>query len=419
MRRSDALPAGADAGDRPLRARAGAARWPTAVAADYARYEFHLVVQRLQTYCSEDLGGFYLDVLKDRLYTTAPGSVARRSAQTALALIRDMLLKLMAPILSFTAEEAWRSGACRGSDDLRAHVDATTLPEDRRTADALVGANGAASSRCAPLVQKELEAVRQSGAIGSSLQAEVAITAPRRRLRGAGGAGRRPALRHDHVGRAASRWATRWRSASRRARIRNASAAGIGAPTSAPMPRIRRCAGAASPTCSAPANRAVCLTVRATVDAIDVRREPSRWTLRWLLAVARGDRRRPGHQARRSSRRFARARRCRVTGFMSLVLAYNTGAAFSFLAGAAGWQRWFFAVIAVAASVFLVWLLQRGGSRTLVRGAGADPGRRARQLWDRHAPSARSSISCCSTTAAGRGRRSTSPTARSPSAPRC
>ena len=78
------------------------------VAADYAHFEFHIVVQRLQTYCSEDLGGFYLDVLKDRLYTTAPDSVARRSAQTALVLIRDVLLRLMAPILSFTAEEAWR-----------------------------------------------------------------------------------------------------------------------------------------------------------------------------------------------------------------------------------------------------------------------------------------------------------------------
>jgi len=78
-----------------------------AIAADYARYDFHLVVQRLQTYCSEDLGGFYLDVLKDRLYTAAAGSAGRRSAQTALALIRDALLKLMAPILSFTAEEAW------------------------------------------------------------------------------------------------------------------------------------------------------------------------------------------------------------------------------------------------------------------------------------------------------------------------
>ena len=76
--------------------------------ADYDRYEFHLVVQRLQTYCSEDLGGFYLDVLKDRLYTAAKASRARRSAQTALVLIRDTLLGLMAPILSFTAEEAWR-----------------------------------------------------------------------------------------------------------------------------------------------------------------------------------------------------------------------------------------------------------------------------------------------------------------------
>ena len=64
--------------DRPLRARRRRARWPTRCEADYARYEFHLVVQRLQTYCSEDLGGFYLDVLKDRLYTTG-----RRAARGA------------------------------------------------------------------------------------------------------------------------------------------------------------------------------------------------------------------------------------------------------------------------------------------------------------------------------------------------
>src|SRR5205823_13334741 len=80
----------------------------SSIEGDYTRYEFHLVVQRLQTYCSEELGGFYLDVLKDRLYTCAKNSRARRSAQTALALIRDALLKLMAPILSFTAEEAWK-----------------------------------------------------------------------------------------------------------------------------------------------------------------------------------------------------------------------------------------------------------------------------------------------------------------------
>ena len=74
----------------------------------YDKYEFHQVVRQLQLYCSEELGGFYLDVLKDRLYTAAEGSKPRRSAQTVLAYVRDELLKLMAPILSFTAEEAWK-----------------------------------------------------------------------------------------------------------------------------------------------------------------------------------------------------------------------------------------------------------------------------------------------------------------------
>ncbi len=147
----------------------------TAVTNDYSRYEFHLVVQRLQTYCSEDLGGFYLDVLKDRLYTTAPGSMARRSAQTALAIIRDVLLKLMAPILSFTAEEAWRLVHAGDptifvrtwTDDVRQDADTDTLVAKWRRILAVRAA-----------VQKELEAVRQSGAIGSSLQAEVTINAP-------------------------------------------------------------------------------------------------------------------------------------------------------------------------------------------------------------------------------------------------
>jgi isoleucyl-tRNA synthetase len=145
-----------------------------AVAADYARYEFHLVVQRLQTYCSEDLGGFYLDVLKDRLYTTAPDSIGRRSAQTTLILIRDVLLKLIAPILSFTAEEAWR---LVHAEDPTIFVRTWTdpLPQAQDTPDLLAKWQRILAVRAA--VQKELEAVRQSGAIGSSLQAEVAITA--------------------------------------------------------------------------------------------------------------------------------------------------------------------------------------------------------------------------------------------------
>jgi len=72
-----------------------------------------------------------------------------------------------------------------------------------------------------------------------------------------------------------------------------------------------------------------------------------------------------------------------VTPFFSLVLAYNSGAAFSFLAGAYGWQRWLFTGIAIAASVFLVWMLKRGGSRVLCTGLALILGGALGNLWDR------------------------------------
>jgi isoleucyl-tRNA synthetase len=146
-----------------------------AVATDYDRYEFHLVVQRLSTYASEDLGGFYLDVLKDRLYTTARDSRSRRSAQTALAIIRDALLKLLAPILSFTAEEAWQ---ILYPNDLT--IFAHTWPD---MVPAVPGADRLIEKwdrilAVRSAVLKELEALRMQGKIGSSLQAEVVVTAP-------------------------------------------------------------------------------------------------------------------------------------------------------------------------------------------------------------------------------------------------
>src|SRR5687767_15723147 len=91
------------------------ARMQEEAMADYARYQFHLVAQKLQAFCSEDLGAFYLDVLKDRLYTCPANSAARRSAQTALWHITHTLVRLMAPILSFTAEELWQLFAGEGS----------------------------------------------------------------------------------------------------------------------------------------------------------------------------------------------------------------------------------------------------------------------------------------------------------------
>jgi isoleucyl-tRNA synthetase len=75
----------------------------------YGDYEFHLVAQKLQTFCSEDLGGFYLDILKDRLYTMAADSRPRRAAQNALYHITQSLTRLLAPILSFTAHEVWEA----------------------------------------------------------------------------------------------------------------------------------------------------------------------------------------------------------------------------------------------------------------------------------------------------------------------
>ena len=149
------------------------------VSAHFERYEFHPVVSKLQNYCSEDLGGFYLDILKDRLYTTAPGSHARRSAQTALWHLTQSLLRMMAPILSFTAEEAWSIFASPEAYNASAETIFTqTVWELPVVADgaALLEKFGALRAVRAN-VTRELEALRVSGAIGSSLQAELTIKA--------------------------------------------------------------------------------------------------------------------------------------------------------------------------------------------------------------------------------------------------
>jgi isoleucyl-tRNA synthetase len=128
----------------------------------------------LSTYCSEDLGGFYLDILKDRLYTTPAKGLPRRSAQTALALIRDALLKLMAPILSFTAEEAWAIAHPRDAT-IFVHVWKDAIPAIADPATLIAKWQRVIEVRSE--VQKQLEVLRERGAIGSSLQAEATIAA--------------------------------------------------------------------------------------------------------------------------------------------------------------------------------------------------------------------------------------------------
>jgi isoleucyl-tRNA synthetase len=147
-----------------------------ACAADYARFEFHLVTQRLQTFCSEDLGGFYLDILKDRLYTAGRDSAARRSAQSALAAIAQALLRLMAPILSFTAEEAWAVLHPGSDDSVFFHTWVDVLPEQH--GEPVLLAQWQRIREIRAEVQKSLETLRQEGRIGSSLQGEVSLTVP-------------------------------------------------------------------------------------------------------------------------------------------------------------------------------------------------------------------------------------------------
>lgn len=143
---------------------------------NYQRYEFHPIVSRLQTFCSEDLGAFYLDILKDRLYTTQPNSHARRSAQTALYHISHALIKLMAPILSFTAEEAWQDLHLSKEAPLTIFTELFhELPLATENASLLVQWERIREIRAE--VMRQIETLRSAGQVGSSLAAEVDIYA--------------------------------------------------------------------------------------------------------------------------------------------------------------------------------------------------------------------------------------------------
>ena len=149
----------------------------TDIQASYQVYEFQPVVARMLNFCSEDLGGFYLDILKDRLYTMAPDSTDRRAAQNALFHITRNLLKWLAPFLSFTSEEAWqvfphgKAGACASIF----MEEFSALPEIEQ-AQALIN-KWTRLREIRAEVTKAIEIERAAGLIGSSLQAEVQIKA--------------------------------------------------------------------------------------------------------------------------------------------------------------------------------------------------------------------------------------------------
>ncbi len=139
----------------------------------YDSYSFHQIYQRLHHFCVVDMGSFYLDVLKDRMYTMPTTSIGRRSAQTAMYYILEALVRWLAPILSFTADEMWR----HMPGDRSTPVFASQwyeFPEAAKTSEINMSA-WQSLIKLRDGVGKELEALRVAGDIGSALDAEVDI----------------------------------------------------------------------------------------------------------------------------------------------------------------------------------------------------------------------------------------------------
>ncbi|HSP98579.1 MAG TPA: isoleucine--tRNA ligase [Candidatus Dormibacteraeota bacterium] len=140
--------------------------------AAYDEFAFHHVVQGLVNFCAVDLSALYLDVVKDRIYTSAPEAPGRRAAQTTLAKLLDLLVRVMAPILSYTADEIWSYVPGRGA----ATVFEAGLPAvDALLVDEDLAARWERLLAARAVVTKALEEARKSGAIGHSLDARVQL----------------------------------------------------------------------------------------------------------------------------------------------------------------------------------------------------------------------------------------------------
>jgi isoleucyl-tRNA synthetase len=144
----------------------------------YATYEFHRIYHAIHDYCVVDLSSFYYDMLKDRLYTKAPRSHSRRSAQTAIWKITSALIRLAAPILVFTAEEIWKYLPKAAGEPDSVHITVfpdevelrTSIPADTAVAWALL-------ARVRAEVLKALEMARAEKKINSGLEAKVLLNA--------------------------------------------------------------------------------------------------------------------------------------------------------------------------------------------------------------------------------------------------
>jgi isoleucyl-tRNA synthetase len=139
----------------------------------YEAYEFHLVYATVVDFCAGDLSAVYFDILKDRLYTTKATGPARRSAQTVLHEVSTVLLQLLAPVMSFTAEEAWQFLPGKKAESIYL----TDFPEPAVKADPALSERYEKLFTVRGAVQGLLEAARRDKMIGASLEARVVLSA--------------------------------------------------------------------------------------------------------------------------------------------------------------------------------------------------------------------------------------------------
>jgi isoleucyl-tRNA synthetase len=143
------------------------------VVTSFRNYEFHDIYQKVHNFCVVELGGFYLDIIKDRLYTTGAASVPRRSAQTAMYHVADAMVRWLAPILSFTAEEVWSFLPGTRNESVFLNTWHRFPAGSERTS----GIDWPAFIALKADVGRELERLRSAGAIGAPLEAEVTVFA--------------------------------------------------------------------------------------------------------------------------------------------------------------------------------------------------------------------------------------------------
>jgi isoleucyl-tRNA synthetase len=142
----------------------------------YDEYEYHIIYHALHNYCTLDLSAFYLDILKDRLYTSPPKSDARKSAQTVMYVMLDCLARIMAPLLPFTAEEIWEHMPAHGDKAPSVHL--ALLPEaNSQWKDEGLAEKWEAILNLRAEVTKALEEARSAKQIGHPLDAAVTISA--------------------------------------------------------------------------------------------------------------------------------------------------------------------------------------------------------------------------------------------------